>query len=69
VFYIEGRGYFWYKQMPMGLTGAPSTFCEMTANYLHNLLANSMMELFIDDGGCADNTFNGMLEKLKQIFQ
>jgi len=55
--------------MPMGLTGAPSTFCEMTANYLHNLLANSMMELFIDDGGCADNTFNGMLEKLKQIFQ
>jgi hypothetical protein len=55
--------------MPMGLTGAPSTFCEMTTNHLHDLLANSTMELFIDDGGCTDNTFNGMLEKLKQIFQ
>jgi hypothetical protein len=68
-FYVEGRGYFWYKWMPMGLTGAPSTFCEMTANHLHDLLANSTMELFIDDGGCAHNTFEGMLEKLKQIFQ
>jgi len=31
-FYVKGRGYFSYKRMPFGLTGAPSTFAEMTAN-------------------------------------
>jgi hypothetical protein len=30
-FYIEGRGYFVYLRMPIGLTGAPTTFCEMVA--------------------------------------
>jgi hypothetical protein len=25
-FYIEGRGYFWYKRMPMGITGVPTIF-------------------------------------------
>jgi hypothetical protein len=64
-FYIEGQGYFWYKRMPMGLTGAPTTFCEMTATHLHDLIADLTMELFADDGGSAGDTFKEMLEKLR----
>lgn len=43
-FYVEGRGWFWYKRMPMGLTGAPSTFADMTATHLHDLIADGTME-------------------------
>jgi hypothetical protein len=68
-FYVEGRGYVWYKRMPMGLTGAPTTFCEMMATHLHDLLVDTTMELFVDDGGCASDSFDGMLEKLERIFQ
>ena len=53
--------------MPFGLTGAPSTFAHMTATHLHDLLNNSIMELFVDDGGAAANTFEDMLSKLQQI--
>lgn len=53
----------------MGLTGAPSTFSEMTANNLHDILAESVMELFVDDGGCAADDFQEMIMKLKRIFQ
>jgi len=68
-FYVEGRGYFWYKRMPMGLMGTPSTFSEMTANNLHDILAEGAMELFIDNGGCAANNFQEMMNKLERIFQ
>lgn len=68
-FYVEGRGWFWYKRMPMGLTGAPSTFADMTATHLHDLIADGTMELFVDDGGCSANTFQEMMEKLTRIFQ
>ena len=67
-FYVEGRGYFWYKRMPFGLTGAPSTFGNMTATHLYDLLAKEIMELFVDDGGAAANTFEEMMDKLTQIF-
>jgi hypothetical protein len=33
-FYVEGRGLFTYCKMPMGLTGAPSTFGKTTAGRL-----------------------------------
>ena len=49
-FYFEGRGYFWYKRIPFGLTGAPSTFAHMTATRMHELLVKKIVELFIDDG-------------------
>jgi hypothetical protein len=62
-FYVEGRGYFWYKRMPFGLTGAPSTFAGVTADNMHNLL-----ELFVDDGGAAADTFEEMMDKLTKIF-
>jgi len=64
---VEGHGYFWYAWMPFGLTGAPSMFAHMTATHLHNLLNDEVMELFVDDGGAASDTFEGMLSKLKCI--
>lgn len=67
-FHVEGRGYFWYKRMPMGITGAPTIFCDTTAAHLHDLLTSFLMELFIDDGACAANTFEDMLNKLTIIF-
>ena len=67
-FYVEGRGYFWYKRMPFGLTGAPSTFGHMTATRMHEPIADGTMELFVDDGGTAANTFEEMMEKLRRIF-
>jgi len=63
-FYIEGCGYFWYKQMPMGLMGSPSTFSKMTATNLHDIIADSTMELFVNHGGTAADTFKEMMERL-----
>jgi hypothetical protein len=68
-FYIEGRGYFWYKRMPMGITGAPTAFCDTLAEWLHDLLVSHYMELFMDDGGCAANTFREMMDKLTILFK
>ena len=67
-FYVEGRGYFWYNRMPFGLTGAPSTFGVVTANNMHDLLVEEIMELFVDDGGAAADTFREMMDKLTKIF-
>ena len=67
-FYVEGRGYFWYLRMPFGLTGAPSTFAVVTADNMYDLLADEIMELFVDDGGAAANTFEEMMHKLTKIF-
>ena len=67
-FYVKGRGYFWYKHMPFGLTGAPSTFAHMTATRMHELLVKEIMELFVNDGGTATDTFDETIGKLTQIF-
>lgn len=67
-FYMEGQGYFWYKRMPMGITGAPTAFCEVLVARLHNLLVTYFMELFMDDGGCTAGTFKDMIDKLTIIF-
>lgn len=55
--------------MPMGLTGAPSTFTDMTATHLHDFTAEAIMELFVDNSGCTADSFKEMLEKLEHIFQ
>jgi hypothetical protein len=68
-FYIEGRGYFWYKRMPMGFTGAPTVFCDTLAAQLHDFLVTYYMELFIDDSACAANTFREMMNKLTTLFK
>jgi transposase InsO family protein len=67
-FYVEGWGYFWYKRMPFGLTGAPSTFAHMTGQHLYDLLVAEVLELFVDDGGTAADVFSEMMDKLRRIF-
>lgn len=67
-FYVEGRGYFWYIRMPFGLTGAPSTFANVTATHMYDLIADEIIQLFVDDGGAAADTFDEMMGKLTRIF-
>ena len=54
--------------MPFGLTGAPSTFANMTAQHLYDLIVEEIMELFVDDGGAGVDTFEEMMSKLMKIF-
>ncbi|KIM37849.1 hypothetical protein M413DRAFT_51875, partial [Hebeloma cylindrosporum] len=54
--------------MPFGLTGAPSMFTSLTGKHMHGLLADETMELFVDDGGTAADTFDEMMDKLTRIF-
>lgn len=66
-FYVEGRGYFVYLRMPFGLTGAPSTFGEMTAYHLGDLVG-LLFELLVDDGGMAGDVFEDKLANLQKMF-
>jgi len=68
-FFVDSRGYIWYKRMAMGWTGAPTVFSATVTKRLHDILTSDLMELFVDDGGCEDDTFNGMMTKLRQVFQ
>ena len=47
--------------MPFGLTGTPSTFTEVTANHLGDMVAAEEMELFIDDSRQARDEFEEMM--------
>lgn len=40
----------------------------MIATHLHDLLTADIMELFVDDGGAAADTFDDMVTRLCQIF-
>ena len=68
-FYMEGRGYFTYKHMPFGVTGGPSKFGHVTAERFHNLVVKLILELFIDDGGAAMNSFEEGMSKLKILLE
>jgi len=65
---MKSWGYFWYKRMPFGLTGAPLTFTHMTRQHLYDLLVAEVMEIFIDNGRAAANTFSEVMDKLCHIF-
>ena len=54
--------------MPFGLTGAPSTFGNITANKLGDLLAPLAIELLVDDGGMVGDNFNSMIDHTCQFF-
>jgi hypothetical protein len=54
--------------MPMGITGAPTAFCDVLAARLHDLLVTYFMELFMDDGGCAADMFRELMDKLTITF-
>ncbi|QRW10285.1 Retrovirus-related Pol polyprotein from transposon opus [Ceratobasidium sp. AG-Ba] len=55
-FYVEGRGHYVYRRMPFGLTGAPTTFCEMVAHAFHELLGK-ILEVWMDDMATAADDF------------
>ena len=67
-FYVEGRGYYAYLRMPFGLTGAPSSFGQMTAKALGDLIG-TLLEMFVDDGGLAGDHFETMLANTIQLLQ
>ena len=67
-FFIEGRGYFAYTCMSFGVTGGPSEFRHVMGECFHNLIAKSLLELFVDDGGAAADSFEEGMEKLHVLF-
>ena len=68
MFYVEGQGYF-TKRMPFGVTGRPSEFSHITAERLHDLIANFILELFVDDGGMAFDSFEEGMTKLHTLLE
>ncbi|KAG8724335.1 hypothetical protein FRC09_020068 [Ceratobasidium sp. 395] len=66
-FYVEGRGYYVYLRMPFGLTGAPSSWCEMLADALNDLLGDGM-EIWMDDVGMGFNDAETGLARTRRLF-
>ena len=66
-FFVEGRGYFAYLRMPFGVTGGPSEFGHVTGERFHDLIAKSILELFVDDGGMASDSFEEGMKKLREL--
>lgn len=50
--------------MPFGVMGGPSEFGDLMAQRLHDLITEELIELFVDDGGSASNTFEKGLSNL-----
>jgi hypothetical protein len=67
-YYVEGKGFHMQKCMPVGLTGAPSTFAHITAKKLGDLLLQLEIELLVDDGGMAGDDFEDMMDCTHQFF-
>lgn len=63
-FYTEGRGYEAYQRMPMGVHGAPSCFSDLTAQALHDIMMELLLELYVDDGAMAGDIFEELLKRL-----
>ena len=68
-FFVEGKGYFKYLRLPFGVTGGPSEFGQLTAEQLCDIVGNNTIELFVDDGGAAANTFKEGMKKLRHILE
>jgi hypothetical protein len=66
-FFVEGKGYFKYLRLPFGVTGGLSEFGQLTAERLCDLVGNNTIELFVDNGGSAANTFEEGMSKLRQL--
>ena len=67
-FYAGPQGYRAWTWMPFGLTGAPTSFGEMTANALGDLVSN-IIELLADDFGTAEDDFEQKMNNLRTVFQ
>ena len=68
-FFVEGRGYFAYQRMPFGVTGGPSEFGHVTGERFHDLIAQAILELFVDDGGMASDSFSEGINKLTTLLE
>lgn len=68
-FYVEGEEYWKYLRLPFGVTGGPSEFAHLTAQKMPDLVVDSTVELFVDDGGSATDTFEDGMDKLCQILE
>jgi hypothetical protein len=68
VMFVPGKGYYTHMCMPFGLTDTPTEYGHMCAQKLHDLLVKAVMELFVDDGGSAADSFGEMTDKLTLIF-
>src|SRR6266481_8309919 len=53
--------------MPFGLTGAPTTFCEMVAIALDDMINKELVN-WMDDICMADNDFASKLTKMQKFF-
>ena len=69
MFYVEGQGYFTYKRMPLGVTGGPSEFSHITAERLHDLIVNSILELFVHNVGMAFDSCEEGMTKLHTLLE
>ena len=63
-FFVEGRGYFAYQRMPFSVTGGPSEFGHATGEHFQEHRAQALLELFVDDGGMASDSFEEGRTKL-----
>ena len=54
--------------MPFGLTGAPTTFTHVTVQKLGDLLSKLNIELLVNDGGMAGDSFEDLLNRTRQFF-
>ena len=66
-FYVEGRGYYVYLRMPLGLTGAPATFCEMVSIALEDMIGRELVN-WMDDIFLPGDDFNTKLNSLRKFF-
>jgi len=67
-FHVEGRGYYVYLRMPFGLTGTPTTFCEMVATALDDLIGKDLVN-WMDDICIAGDEFEDKFMKVTKFFQ
>ena len=67
-FYVEGWGFYVYLRMPFGLTGTPTTFCEMVAIALDGMIGTELVN-WMDDICIADNDFEDKFTKVQKFFR
>src|ERR1700678_1349937 len=53
--------------MPFGVTGGPSEFGHVTGQRFHDLIAKTILKLFVDDGGMASDSFEEGMGKLRTL--
>ena len=66
-YYVKGKGFHTQKRMPFGLTGTPATFVHVIAKKLGDLLPKLEIELLVDDGGMAGDSFKNMMDHTCQF--